>query len=163
MVRCGKRIPGAAGCRITQAAFKGDVFRQFARGFKCLRDKGKSPMIAEEKKYRRKSWAEILTAALEEETPDQGRLEALKAMLYALNQLNATEAQRVVSYQLLQMAKALTWGELLLLKAVYDAYRNSAFSGSPQETLRWRDRPRPWGRDGPSLVYPGDQRFDRAG
>jgi hypothetical protein len=53
----------------------------------------------EEKKYRRKSWVEILTAALEEETPDEGRLEALKAMLHALNQLNATDALRVVSYR----------------------------------------------------------------
>jgi hypothetical protein len=54
----------------------------------------KIPDDFEEKKYRRRSWVEILTAALEEETPDEGRLEALKAMLHALNQLNATDAQR---------------------------------------------------------------------
>ena len=41
----------AAGCRIAQAAFKAQAFKQFGREFKYLREKGKIPEDFTEKKY----------------------------------------------------------------------------------------------------------------
>ena len=55
---------------------------------------------------------------LDEETPDEDRAEALKAMFYAVNKINSTDAERILNYQLFQISKELTSGELLLLKAI---------------------------------------------
>jgi hypothetical protein len=112
----GNGFLAAAGCRVAQAAFKGQVFEQFAREFKFLREKGKIPDDFQDKKYGRKSWVELLTI-LDEEVPDEDRLEALKAMFYSVNKINATDGERMANYQLFQIAKKLTSGQLLLLKA----------------------------------------------
>ncbi|MFZ0289308.1 MAG: hypothetical protein WBW98_04110 [Candidatus Sulfotelmatobacter sp.] len=71
----GNGFWAAAGTRLAQAALKGRVFQQFEREFKNLRDKGKIPDDFAEKKYRYKSWVELLTV-LDEEVPDEDRLEA---------------------------------------------------------------------------------------
>jgi hypothetical protein len=114
----GNGFMAAAGCRIAQAAFKGEVFRQFAREFKYLREKGQIPDDFREKKYGGKSWVELLTI-LDEDVPDEDRLEALKAMFYSVNKVGSTAGERIAAYQLFQMAKRLTSGQLLLLKAAH--------------------------------------------
>jgi hypothetical protein len=65
---------------------------------------------------------------LDEETPDEDRAEALKAMFFAVNKVNSTDAERILNYQLFQISKELTSGELLLLKAI--AEFNTKWSGS---------------------------------
>jgi len=58
----------------------------------------------------------------------------MKAMFLAANQINATDGQSILAYQLFQIARTLTSGELLLLKAVFEAYRNSVF-GVPTQRV----------------------------
>jgi hypothetical protein len=41
---------------------------------------------------------------IDNETPDEDRLEALKAMFYSVNKINATEGERVAKAQLFQIA-----------------------------------------------------------
>jgi hypothetical protein len=105
------------GCRLVQAAFKAQVFQQFALEFKQLREAGAIPDDFKEKKYGFKTWSELMTI-LDEETPDEDRAEALKAMFFAVNKVNSTDAERILNYQLFQISKELTSGELLLLKAI---------------------------------------------
>jgi hypothetical protein len=130
----GNGFLATAGCRVAQSAFKGRVFEQFAREFNHLRQAGKLPDDFQEKKYGRKSWVELLTV-LDEETPDEDRLEALKAMFYSVNEINATDGQKILGYQLFQIAKQLTSGQLLLLKSSYERL------GSPtvREADKWVD------------------------
>jgi hypothetical protein len=104
---------------LAQSAFKGRVFQQFAREFTKLRDTGAIPDDYAEKKYGAKTWVELITI-LDEQTPDEDRAEALKAMFYAVNKVNSTDAERMLNYQLFQISKELTSGELLLLKAIAD-------------------------------------------
>jgi hypothetical protein len=115
----GNGFVAAAGCRIVQAAFKGEVFQQFATEFNYLRSKGKIPDNFKEKKYGQKSWVELLTI-IDEETPDEDRLEALKAMFYSVNKINVTDGELVVNYQLFQIAKTMRSSELLLMRASYE-------------------------------------------
>jgi hypothetical protein len=110
------------GCRLVQAAFKAQVFQQFALEFKQLRDAGAIPDDFREKKYGFKTWVELMTI-LDEETPDEDRAEALKAMFFAVNKVNSTDAEKILNYQLFQISKELTSGELLLLKAIAEANR----------------------------------------
>jgi hypothetical protein len=118
-----------AGLRIVQGAFKARLFEQFDRELRELRKKGKLPGDFSGNKNGYKSWIELLTV-LDEEVPDEDRLEALKAMFFAVNKVGIGDKQRVLNYQLFQIAKRLTSGELLLMKAVFEGYRNNDFSGS---------------------------------
>lgn len=123
------------GGRIIQAMLKGQHFQQVSREIADLREKGKIPDdFADEQKhkYAAKSWVELLTV-IDEELPDADKLDALKAMFYSVNKVNATDGQRIVGYQLFQLAKTLTSGELIYLRACYDIYqteRDSLPTGS---------------------------------
>jgi hypothetical protein len=70
-------------------------------------------------KYGEKSWVELITT-LDEEIPDEDRLEALSAMFYSVNKLNLTDGEKIANYQLFQIAKRLTSGQLLLLKVAHE-------------------------------------------
>jgi hypothetical protein len=115
----GNGFWAAAGTRLAQAALKGRVFQQFEREFRCLREKGKIPDNFTDKKYGYKSWVELLTV-LDEEVPDEDRLEALNAMFYSINKIGVTDGERIANYQLFQIAKKLTSGQLLLLKVAHE-------------------------------------------
>jgi hypothetical protein len=126
LIASGNGFYAGAGCRLAQAALKGRVFQQFAKEFKELREKGRIPDDFTEKKNGYNSWVELLTI-LDEETPDDERLEALKAMFFGVNKVGIQDAQRILNYQLFQIAKGLASGELLLLKALEQARGNGLF------------------------------------
>lgn len=130
----GNGFWAAAGTRLAQAALKGRVFQQFERELRYLRDKGKIPDDFPEKKLGYQSWVELLTI-LDEELPDEDRLKALKAMFYAVNKVGTTDAQKILAYQLFRISAKLTSGELLLLRAVFDAYGTGTFAKSERVTL----------------------------
>jgi hypothetical protein len=129
---------------IVQGMLKGKLFQQVSKEIKELRDKGKIPDdFADEKKYKYgfKSWVELLTV-IDEETPDADRLEALKAMFFAVNRTNAADGERIVAYQLFQIAKKLTSGELLLLKVIHETYKAGGLPRTPLSTAasNWRSQ-----------------------
>jgi hypothetical protein len=114
---------------IVQGILKGKLYQQVSREIKELRDKGKIPDdFADEKKYKYgfKSWVNLLKA-IDEEPPDADLLEALMAMFYGANKINATDAQKMLSYRLFQIARRLNSGELLLLRTLYDAFENKNY------------------------------------
>jgi hypothetical protein len=51
---------------------------------------------------------------------DGERLKAMKAMFLAANLINATDGESIAAHQLFQIAKRLTSGQLLLLKAAHE-------------------------------------------
>jgi hypothetical protein len=112
--------------RVALAVLKGNAFEQFGREFDNLRKSGKVPDDYAEKKYGYSSLAELL-AEIDSNPADQDRLEALKALFYSVNKVNATDGERVASYQLFQLAKKLTGGQLLLLKAAELRFRSPDF------------------------------------
>jgi hypothetical protein len=107
------------GVRIVQGALKGNLFKQLAKEVDRLREKGQIDDSFGERKYGFQSWVELLTI-IDEDTPDADRLDALKAMFFSINRVNATDADQILGYQLFQVAKRLNSNELLVLKAVYE-------------------------------------------
>jgi hypothetical protein len=81
------------------------------------------------------TWVELLVE-IDSNPTDAERLKAMKAMFLAANRVNATDAQSVVAYQLFQIAKRLDSGDLLLLKAVFEAYCAGDTGGGRDRTLR---------------------------
>jgi hypothetical protein len=120
---------------IVQGMLKGKLLPQACREIKELRDKGKISDDFAEKKYGFKSWVDLLKT-IDEETPDDDKLEALKAMFYSVNKTNVQDKEQVLNYQLFQIAKRLTSGELLTLRAVYKLYRSGRCSNGTTETLK---------------------------
>jgi hypothetical protein len=79
-------------------------------------------------------------AIIDEETPDADRLEALKAMFFAVNKVETTDGEKIKAYQLWQIAKRLKSGELMLLKTVYanrDRYGKGADGGKKNQFSYW--------------------------
>jgi hypothetical protein len=120
---------------IVQGMLKGKLFPQVCREIKELRDNGKIPDDFAEKKYGFKSWVDLLKT-IDEEVPDDDKLEALKAMFYSVNKTNVPGKEQVFNYQLFQIAKRLTSGELLTLHAVYKLYRSGRCSNGITESLK---------------------------
>jgi len=110
------------GVRIVQGALKGELFQQVAKEVKDLQEKGKIDKNFEQRKYGFQSWVELLTV-IDEDTPDEDRFEAMKAMFYSANRINATDGDQILGYQLFQIAKRLSSNELLVLKATSEMSR----------------------------------------
>src|ERR1019366_180215 len=118
MLAQGPKQLAVFGGKIAQAVLKGHLFEEFAREVEGFRKKGKIDENFGDTKYGYQSWVELLTI-IDNECPDPDRMEALKAMFFSVNSVSAADGERVLAYQLFQLAKQLTSGHLLLLKACY--------------------------------------------
>jgi hypothetical protein len=77
-------------------------------------------------------------AEIDSDPTDEDRLDALKAMFLAANEVNAQDGQRIVAYQLFQIAKQLKSGQLMLLKACYQAFRSGNYQRvNPVMAQQW--------------------------
>jgi hypothetical protein len=114
----GPKQWAVSGGKIVQAALKGRLFQEVAKEVRDLRKKGKLSDDFGKSKYGYQSWVELLTI-IDNECPDPDRLEALKAMFFSVNSVTATDGEKILAYQLFQLAKQLNSGHLLLLKACY--------------------------------------------
>lgn len=105
-----------SGKRLALALLKGRMYKQFAEEIKCLKDAAKLSDI-DENKNGFYTWAELMSI-IDDECPDADRLEALKAMFYAVNKVNSTDREKIQAYQLWNLTKQLNSGELFLLKVI---------------------------------------------
>jgi hypothetical protein len=101
--------------KVALAALKGKVFEQFGHEFENWRKSGRIPDDFAEKRCGYQSWVQLLSE-IDSDPTDEDRLDALKAMFLATNRIDATEGERVLAYQLFQIAKKLSSGDLLVLK-----------------------------------------------
>lgn len=103
---------------IAQAALKGKIYEQLAEEWKTLREAGKIPENLGETKHGLYTWAELMKI-IDDECPDSDRLDALKAAFYAVNKINSSDADQILSYQLWQIAKKLISGDVILLRTLF--------------------------------------------
>ena len=118
---------GVSAGRVVQGVMKAKMYEQFSREILSFRDKGKiADKFPEQGTYESRTWVELMVD-IDEGKVDDDRLEAMKAMFYSVNKISATDADKIVGYQLFQIAKSLRSGELLLLKAVFERHKANAF------------------------------------
>lgn len=72
-------------------------------------------------------WVELLQE-IDSNPIDGERLKAMKAMFLASNRIRAAEGERIAAYQLFQIAKKLTSGQLLLLKVAHERATADGFT-----------------------------------
>lgn len=126
--------------RIVQGALKVRLFQQVAAEIEEFRKKGRVPEDFGKREGEFQTWVELFTV-IDEETPDKERLEAIKAMFFAANRTTADDTDRIVGYQLFQIAKKLSSGELLLLKTINQIRQDSA--GQQMTYIKLTD----WGKE----------------
>ena len=125
------------GGRLIQAVLKGKLHQQVAREIRELIEKGKIKEDYANSKYGFKSLVELLEF-IDSEVPDEDRLRAVKAMFFAVNAADTKEGEELINYQLFQISKKLSGGQLLVLKATYDLHKEGAFStGSISDATGW--------------------------
>ncbi len=100
---------------VVQAGFAGHVMEQLRTEFGALRDAGKLPRDYSNKRYARKTWVDLIRI-IDEESPDEDRLDALKAIFYAVNRINADDNEQILAYQLWDVTKRLDSADILLVK-----------------------------------------------
>ena len=123
------------GGRLVQGALKGKLYQQVAREINDLVEKGKIKEDYANTKYGFKSLVELLEF-IDSEVPDEDRLQAVKAMFVAVNAVEAKQGEELVNYQLLQISKRLSGGQLLVLKTTYDLYKKGGFH-SINSSMAW--------------------------
>jgi hypothetical protein len=111
-------VLASTAVRVAHAALKGQLFQQFASEIKDLQAKGKLPEDFSANKNGYNTWVDLLKI-IDDECPDEDRLEALKAMFFAANSVNAADGERIVAYELFQIAKSLSSNELLVLMTMW--------------------------------------------
>jgi hypothetical protein len=121
----GARHFGVSAGRMAQAILKGQMYEQFAYEMRTLREAGKLPKNPGATKHEIFTWAELMKI-IDDECPDEERLDALKAAFYAVNKIRDGDADQIVSYQLWQITKELRSGDILLLHSMYTRVSSSA-------------------------------------
>lgn len=108
--------------RVAVASLTGRALQQLAQEIKDFQDKGKMAEDWADDPKGYQTWVELLRV-IDDESPDQEKLDALKAMFFAVNRFSSADGRQIVPYQLFQIAKRLTSGDLLVLKAVYEMHK----------------------------------------
>lgn len=106
------------------------------------------------------TWVDLLKE-IDSNPVDAERLKAMKAMFLAANRVSATDAESIVAYQLFQIAKNLSSGQLLLLRATYDTYldyTSGPRTGGSTSTREWQSTMARRLGHGLSALVPRDER-----
>lgn len=125
--------------RLVQATLKGKLLKQVAREIRGLIEKGRIKEDYANSKYGFKSLVELLEF-IDSEVPDEDRLQAVKAMFVAVNAVDAKQGEDLVNYQLLQISKKLSAGQILVLKTTCDMEKEKAFGGMGLAADEWLRR-----------------------
>ena len=130
-----------AGPKVAFAAMVMEALTDLSREISAWRRAGRIPEDFSGRPSGYQTWVELLRE-IDSNPVDADRLKALKAMFLAANEINATDGDSILAYQLFQIAKNLTSGQLLLLKATYNSYRGyvrGPRAGGTLPTQDWRD------------------------
>jgi hypothetical protein len=121
--------------RVAHATLKGQMFQQLASEIRDFQAKGKLTENFAENKNGYNTWVDLLKI-IDDESPDEDRLEALKAMFFAANSMNASDGEKFVAYQLFQIAKTLSSNDLAVLMVLW---KNKLAGSSIQNDVAFFD------------------------
>jgi hypothetical protein len=132
----GKKGVVASAGRLVQGALKCQLLTQFGREIKYFQEKGRIKEDYAKDKYGFQTWVELISA-IDSDLPDEERLKAMKALFFAANAINVTDGEKIGRYQLFCLAKKLTSGQLLILKAAHQLSNQGAFHRGSINTDQW--------------------------
>lgn len=125
-----------AGPRVALAAMAVEALTDFGREVSEWIKAGNLPEDFSGRPSGYQTWVELLQE-IDSNPIDAERLKAMKAMFFAANRIKATDGESIVAYQLFRIAKGLTSGQLLLLKAAYQRAISKDFSPTQLGANEW--------------------------
>jgi hypothetical protein len=80
-----------------------------------------------------------LLSVIDSEAPDEDRLKAIKAMFFAVNKVNGTDGEKIANYQLFQLTRKITSGQLLVLQTAYRVHKDTRYgpAGTTVNVSAW--------------------------
>lgn len=140
------------GGRILQGVLKGNATKQVAREIQHLIEDGKIKEDYAETKYGFRSLSELLVF-IDEEIPDEDRLNAVKFMFFSVVHADIGEGEQIQNYQLFQIAKKLTSSQFLILKVAYNMNKEGIYDDASESANGWlRKISERIGHNTPSLI-----------
>ena len=130
-----------AGPKVALAATAVEALTDFAKEVSDWIRQGKIPQDFSGRPSGYQTWVELLQE-IDSNPVDADRLKAMKAMFLAANSVSSSDAESVLAYQLLQIAKGLSSSQLLVLKAVrgwYQEYSLGPRTGGSMPAIQWRE------------------------
>jgi hypothetical protein len=116
-----------AGPKVALAAITVEALTDLGREVSDWIKEGKFPEDFSGRPTGYQAWVELLQE-IDSNPVDAERLTAMKAMFLAANRIDAKEGESIAAYQLFQIAKNLTSGQLLLLKAMHERAMEKGFT-----------------------------------
>jgi hypothetical protein len=126
----GKKEALMIGGRLVQGILKGNFFQQLGREVKKLVEAGRIPEDYANKKYGFQSLADVMKL-IDNETIDQDKFDAVKAMFATLNATDCPPNEETLRYQLFKITIELSSSQLILLRAIYEM-TDRHFSGTSE-------------------------------
>ncbi|MGA8490295.1 MAG: hypothetical protein WB711_07725 [Terriglobales bacterium] len=129
-----------AGPKVALSAMIIEALTDLCREVSALRKAGTIPEDFSGRPSGYQTWVELLSE-IDSNPVDAERLKAMKAMFLAANRVNATDGESLLAYQLFQVAKGLSSGQLLLLRTVYGnylSYLGGPRTGGSISTREWQ-------------------------
>jgi len=105
-----------AGPKVAFTAMAVEVLTDFGKEVSEWIKRGVFPEDFSGRPSGYQTWVELLQE-IDTNPTDADRLKAMKAMFLAANRIDASDGQSILAYQLFAIAKKLSSGELLLLRA----------------------------------------------
>ncbi len=114
--------------RLVQSVIKGNLLTQLGREIKKYQMKGEIKEDYLENNINQACFKEILTF-IDSETPDEIRFRAMKSIFFCSISKDTKLEDQILAYQLMQICKQLSSGEILILKAIWDMRHNRIKAG----------------------------------
>jgi len=119
-----------AGPKVALTAMAIEAFTDLSREVSAWRKAGRIPEDFSARPSGYQTWADLLKE-IDSNPVDAERLKAMKAMFLAANRIDTTDGHSILAYQLFGIAKSLSSGDLLLLRAARDV------QGGPDTARNW--------------------------
>ena len=125
--------------KIVQATIKGNLLTQLGRELKKYQEAGKIKEDYLESDANRASLKELLKF-IDDEAPDELRFKAVKSIFLSSVEKNVTGPDELLMYDMLQLCKKLSSGEILMLKVIWGMGKKSGLSiaNTSNNTKEWR-------------------------
>jgi hypothetical protein len=121
--------------KLVQASLKFKLLTQLGRELNGYREKGKIKEDYFATNSNQSSFNELLRF-IDEEVPDEERMRAMKSIFLASISPKATEEDERLAYELMQLCRKLSSGDLLVLKATYEISKGKARGGIEVDTQK---------------------------
>lgn len=122
--------------QLLQALIKGKLFTQLGRELQKYKNKGEIKEDYFESDKNRMSFYELLKF-IDEEVPDEERFKAMKSIFLKSISKDAKEKDEEMAYEIMQICKRLSSGDLIILKAVYDMVQKNKHNNGQRDVKEW--------------------------